>query len=413
MKIQSLKKPLYIKAFLVFLGAVCAAALVYVTDNGRSLEKNKYGQEIIKRKGYGGGEERQILTAQVGDTEQEIEITVGEKQYGYEQLQEIFHQAGEELETLILGKNESLDEVRSDLNLITKIPDTGLEVRWELDNYEVMDVRGVLNEKNLKEEGTLVGLKAWISYGEKQELYEFYARVFPPRQGREELINVRIQDLLRQSEEQTKEEDYLILPQEVGGEKIKWSYPEDYRALEIFLLGCAGAVLLYLSDGQKQKKQEKERKEQMTRDYPQILDRLTLYMGAGMPIRTAWFKIAGDYREKSVRNGIRAAYEEMVHTMYEIKRGRSERESYENFGIRCGLACYRKFASVLSQNLKKGSKGLAKLLEAEAREAFEDRKSIAKKAGEEAGTKLLVPMFLMLAVVMAIMVIPAFLSIRI
>ena len=132
-----------------------------------------------------------------------------------------------------------------------------------------------------------------------------------------------------------------------------------------------------------------------------------------MPIRTAWFKIAGDYREKSVRNGIRAAYEEMVHTMYEIKRGRSERESYENFGIRCGLTCYRKFASVLSQNLKKGSKGLAKLLEAEAREAFEDRKSIAKKAGEEAGTKLLVPMFLMLAVVMAIMVIPAFLSIRI
>ena len=117
MKIQSLKKPLYIKVFLVFLGAVCAAALVYVTDNGRSLEKNKYGQEIIKRKGYGGGEERQILTAQVGDTEQEIEITVGEKQYSYEQLQEIFHQAGEELETLILGENESLDEVRSDLNL--------------------------------------------------------------------------------------------------------------------------------------------------------------------------------------------------------------------------------------------------------------------------------------------------------
>ena len=44
--------------------------------------------------------------------------------------------------------------------------------------------------------------------------------------------------------------------------------------------------------------------------------------------------------------------------------------------------------------------------------AFEERKNRAKQLGEEAGTKLLLPMFLMLAVVLAVVIIPAFLSIQ-
>ena len=44
-------------------------------------------------------------------------------------------------------------------------------------------------------------------------------------------------------------------------------------------------------------------------------------------------------------------------------------------------------------------------------EAFLERKNIAKRLGEEAGTKLLLPMFLMLAVVLVIVIGPAFLSI--
>ena len=45
---------------------------------------------------------------------------------------------------------------------------------------------------------------------------------------------------------------------------------------------------------------------------------------------------------------------------------------------------------------------MAALLEQEAEEAFEERKNSAKKLGEEAGTKLLFPMLLMLGIVIAI-----------
>ena len=50
------------------------------------------------------------------------------------------------------------------------------------------------------------------------------------------------------------------------------------------------------------------------------------------------------------------------------------------------------------------------MLRLEAVQAFEERKATAKRLGEEAGTKLLLPMFLMLAIVLVIVIVPAFFS---
>ena len=58
-------------------------------------------------------------------------------------------------------------------------------------------------------------------------------------------------------------------------------------------------------------------------------------------------------------------------------------------------------------------KGLTQMLKLESIQAFEERKARAKKLGEEAGTKLLFPMFLMLAVVLIIVIVPAFMSLQI
>ena len=52
------------------------------------------------------------------------------------------------------------------------------------------------------------------------------------------------------------------------------------------------------------------------------------------------------------------------------------------------------------------------ILKTEASQAFEERKARARRLGEEAGTKLLAPMFLMLAVVLVIVIVPAFMSVQ-
>jgi hypothetical protein len=66
--------------------------------------------------------------------------------------------------------------------------------------------------------------------------------------------------------------------------------------------------------------------------------------------------------------------------------------------------------TLLEQNVTKGSKGMVSLLEQEERNAMNERINLAKKRGEEAGTKLLGPMILLLLIVMLMIMIPAFLS---
>lgn len=74
------------------------------------------------------------------------------------------------------------------------------------------------------------------------------------------------------------------------------------------------------------------------------------------------------YREKK-------SLEEMIYTEKQMKNKAAESECYEEYGIRCGLSVYRRFGTLLSQNLRKGSKGLSELLKRETGEMFEERKS--------------------------------------
>ena len=71
---------------------------------------------------------------------------------------------------------------------------------------------------------------------------------------------------------------------------------------------------------------------------------------------------------------------------------------------------YMKFANLLVQNLRKGSNSILEALRREAGYALEDRKNMARKLGEEASTKLLLPMMLMLGIVMVLIIIPAYFS---
>ena len=76
------------------------------------------------------GEKNQKLVAKTKDQKAKITVEIQEQSYTQEELQRVFDTAGKKLETLILGENKSLDEVRYDLNLVKTVPDTGIEVSW-------------------------------------------------------------------------------------------------------------------------------------------------------------------------------------------------------------------------------------------------------------------------------------------
>ena len=79
-------------------------------------------------------------------------------------------------------------------------------------------------------------------------------------------------------------------------------------------------------------------------------------------------------------------------------------------GDRCSAAGYRPLSILLARGVTRGTAGFLSTLEQEASAAFEESKRRAKAAGDLAAVKLLLPMALMLVVVMAVVLIPSFLS---
>lgn len=152
----------------------------------------------------------------------------------------------------------------------------------------------------------------------------------------------------------------------------------------------------------------------MMLEYPDVVSKLAILLSAGMTLQGAWKKIALLY-EKRRKNSTfpkKTVYEEMLVACHEMESGMGEERVYVRFGERCKEAGYRKLANILSQNLRKGTKDIVKLLEQEAEQSFEKRKQEAKRYGEEAGTKLLFPMMLMLGMIMVILIIPAIISFK-
>lgn len=176
------------------------------------------------------------------------------------------------------------------------------------------------------------------------------------------------------------------------------------------ILTIVTAVSVYAISDQDIHKQQEQRKKRMQKDYPDIVHKMVLYIGAGMTTRGAFQKIAGDYEHKKSGKELSPAYEEMLYACRELRSGVSEASAYEHFGKRTGLQEYVRLSTLLTQNLKRGNSTLLERLREEADRAGEARLQNCKRLGEEAGTKLLVPMVLMLLVVMVLIMIPAFSS---
>lgn len=370
------------------------------------LEKNR-----IFRENYDGNSKEIPVKVRIGEKqEQEFVLEVKERVYSKEQLEAMFDKAVKELETVILGGNSSFGHVVSDLNLVTEMSGYPFRIEWECQDYGVIDTDGKIRSSELPEEGVLTGIKAVFTYEEFQAERLIYLQIFPPKLSEEEQKRNELMEAVEKADKASEEKEVLFLPEELNGENLEWKTQSDMQWAEVlFITFIASAAIYYLKD-EEVKKEMKNREKQMRLKYPEIVSKLSLYLGAGMSVRKAWEKTAFHYKNGGKDTVGCYAYEEMRITCQEIKSGISEAAAYDRFGKRCGIPLYRKLSVLLIQNLQKGSVSLGHLLKEESRAAFEERKTMARKAGEEAGTKLLLPMMMMLCVVMLMILLPAFMT---
>ncbi len=325
-------------------------------------------------------------------------------------LGDVLESAAACLPELILGENRSLEQVFFDMELPTEL-DGGIQVAWDSSRPEIISKRGRVYNQELEPEGIMAELTGVLTYGEASLVTVIPVRVYPPMKDSQYYIS-RLEEELEKAGWENREEPYVVLPEEIEGVEVRYEGRRDNRPWLVLLAGMVGAVCIVLLHRQEIEEGYRERNRQLQGEYSKIVSELAMLLHCGLPVRVCWQRMVAEYGQEleADRNRFSYALEEMGLTYRQIMGGMPEAGAYLSFGNRCGLYEYRRLGMLLEQTVRQGSKGLMALLENEAVWAMEQRKNLAKKRGEEAGTKMMLPMFMMFGVVVAVVMVPALMS---
>ena len=146
-----------------------------------------------------------------------------------------------------------------------------------------------------------------------------------------------------------------------------------------------------------------ERRQAIQLEFPDFVNKLTLLVNAGLTVtrreRLRWIPGRTPCTENSA-------------AVQAVRSGISEYKAYEEFAKRCHVPAVTRFVTVVLQNIRKGNSELVPVLRLLADECWEMRKNAARKLGEEASTRLLLPMMLMFIAILLIVGMPAVLALR-
>ena len=239
--------------------------------------------------------------------------------------------------------------------------------------------------------------------------YRIYVSIVPRALSRYESLLLQLQQAITAEDEGSLGENMLSLPTEIDGQRIYYSEHEDRSYLLLPLLGVIAAMSIYMRQGQARRTEKKQREALLMLDYSELVSKLMVYIGAGLTVRNALETISQHF-DALIARGIkedRPLYQELRTMVIQFRRNMPESEIYLSFGRRVNLKPYTKLVSLIEQNRMNGARNLRAMLELEMEDAFEQRKTTARRLGEEAGTKLLLPLFIMLGIVMIIVIVPA------
>lgn len=354
------------------------------------------------------GTKKQSVALYVEDASEEWMFDVESRQRSEEEIETAFAESIRILNGILGIENGEPATVTESVPLPQVISETGVEVRWSSSDNDVITKDGAVQRTHLKEV-CAVNLQARLSFAGEDREYWFAVEVPPYEAGSKEALLYEAQEKLHSLERETSKEEGFYLPERIG--EVTVGLPEESDSAVGLLIGaglCFPFVLVFVKRREKEK-ERKQRDDELMAEYPRLITKLTLYIGAGLSLRGAWERLATEYRTKENSEGDGSAVrEEILILAGELKNGASEARAYEAFGRRIGLKPYLRCASLMVSQLQKGSGGLRKNLDGEVRLAWEMYRERASKKGEEAQTKLLFPMMGMMFLVMAVVMIPAF-----
>ncbi len=362
--------------------------------------------EII-REDVNGSERHVEVTFETEDGEKNGTVSVSAVVMTDEAIDEMQLEVSDYLDRNVIGENTAFNEVLTDLVFFDRIDGLPVEIIWQTDDRDIVAYDGHVNNEELLTSVNVL-IRAKVFYGEEFRVYERTVTVCPKSFGTDALVKKGLREI-EKMQENDRESSVFTIPENILGMKVTVTGEKTTPYLG---LGLVMALLVfiyiysaYFSD---LKTKKGKRLSEAKRDYKGFVSMLSLLLTAGMSLRTAWKKLAKDYSEKGKNE--RMLSQVLKVSSVELDNGVPEQEVYERFGERMEDLSYQRLASILSQQATKGVSELVNVLNMEVKEAVAKEKEEVRIRGEETGTKLLMPMMGMLAIVFAILLVPAFTS---
>lgn len=390
------------------------------------------GRLDFARNAFGEGSREITLQLKQGKKSEKIELSLAEREPSKRELKALYAQFFKDLSREMCGENASLKQVETDLSFPDKIagypfsityePEDGTKIRadgslvreraadGDVSDGKKTDGAGAeaerANDEGVDAEKMQTSVTVRTVYGSYAKSHTYALTIVPPQ--KESLsATARVEAYLKTLEKKSRSLAVFHAPKNRGEIAIT---REPASFVGIFFFAAAVAVFLPVHNYFRLQEAGEQCQKEAVQDFPLLVHLLTLYMGAGLSFYSAVERIGRDYERRRAEGELakeRFAFEKMLAMERQIKTGTSQTRACQNFGRQFEADCYQRLALILTQSFTKGSREAARLMEETERTAFLERIDRAKREGEEAATKLLFPMILLLCQVMVLVMYPA------
>lgn len=431
------------KRTLYCIGIGCILAILSFLINDESIYIRPYE---IERADYGMTKTPYRISLDAHNLAKNLDFTiaVSSKKYTKKEADRVFKEKLEKLKVNMLNENIDYEHINSALSFPSNLGD-GIRATYSFEPYLVKESTiseatksnvdqftyfvkyqnlinslGEVNNDDFKINETCDGyisIELSTEIKEKEGTYRSDKVLIPVKVVSKNLTAIEsfknsFKKEIIKSDSDTIEKDTIRLPKKVNGFNIHYKDKRNFSFLFMPLLGFLFAILLEAKDKEKIKEEMKLRIRNLEIDFTQIISKILLYVNSGMTIRNSMIRLAEEYYSKLKKQRIknRVAYDELLIVRNKLIGGYSEIKAYEEMAKNINLRTYTRFMNIVIQSIKNGNKDLRNILNMEVQDALYERKQKARKMGEEASTKLVLPLMMMLAVIMVVIMVPAFMG---
>lgn len=345
----------------------------------------------------------------------DVEIIVEGQLPTEQKAKEIIESEIEGLWEYVKNENSDFSSVNSDLRFPTRNETKGIDIKWNTNNPSIIGRTGKVVNEGL-DAPIDVKITAILSIDDvySEEIATNVTVISKQKEAAKENeliepLTEKVEMIIPEINENINKDlasPTVEIPREWNSNiSINWNTKDESKLPFVFLITIAfgGFIVYYIN--LKTEEGISERKDKIKMDFPEMLNKLVLLLGAGSTASTAMDKIVNDYRASKDK---KVLYEELIilnDSIYGDKK-MSYGDAYETFAKRCMVQEAIRFAALMIQHERTGSSNLVNMLRLYSTEAWQERKRIAERKGKMAENKLLAPILLIFAAIIIIVMMP-------